>query len=95
MWPPVIVNNLEKKVDVPILMDLLLFKISSMEVNLNVIKITDFRCAMKNILRNIHRGGTIIISIQNTSVNPKCPSCPFIPSHAPPVLRSWQHLRVL
>lgn len=81
MWPRGMVSNLEKTVDVPILLPLLLFKISSMEVNLNIIKITSCRYARKNIWTNIYRGETIIILTQNTSVSPKCPSRPFVPSH--------------
>ena len=64
------VDNLQKNVDVPILVHLLLFKVSSIEVNLNIIKITNLKFAIKCVLTNVHSYGTIITMIENVSVNP-------------------------
>lgn len=57
--------------DVPILVHLLLFKVSSIEVNLNIIKITNFKFEIKCVLINVHSYGTIITVIENVSINPQ------------------------
>ena len=56
--------------DVPILVHLLLFKVSSIEVNLNIIKVTNFEFAIKCVLTYVHSYGTIITMIENISINP-------------------------